>query len=345
MENPSLNSASNAEQKEKERVAPLGYESVSPQNWLSFDEDLDFQERWYSCLPTTFPGFHRLKQESDDKMKSKHNIEYFHDYFMKPFSYLKRAIIPILLESKIAERIEIGEYSYILGEDASGRIPTLFLGEIVKNIATLKDVKSPEVRFYAGFRTTSSSIYEEDEKKITEYKETRTQWEKGVGEFLNNLKRNIPTDKKTKILLCTETLSTGRSIKNIAKLLEEHDIDFDIVAFTGGDTRMNSFLGHDVFRGKLFAGDLDDGFRKNYLMSGVWKKNGDVHARVARIDFPDEEFKKDRNTIDNADGLAKLMSQEDAMKLSRDLAKYLGDNVAQAYIDYKAGKFELPEKK
>lgn len=43
----------------------------------------------------------------------------------------------IIIE-KIQSRIEAGEYGLIIGDDASGRIPTLILGNFIKKISEQK---------------------------------------------------------------------------------------------------------------------------------------------------------------------------------------------------------------
>src|SRR3990167_11536940 len=70
--------------------------------------------------------------------------------------------IKIIIE-KIRTRIENGEYGLIIGDDASGRIPTLILGNFIKKVSEQKGLDKPNIIFIPGaFISGSFEILELD---------------------------------------------------------------------------------------------------------------------------------------------------------------------------------------
>src|SRR3989344_8140945 len=61
---------------------------------------------------------------------------------------LREPIENILIE--LMPDIETGAYSTIIGDDASGRVPTIILANVMKSIYELKGYPPPTVRFLAG---------------------------------------------------------------------------------------------------------------------------------------------------------------------------------------------------
>ena len=57
--------------------------------------------------------------------------------------------IKIIIE-KIRPRIENGEYGLIIGDDASGRIPTLILGNFIRKTSEQKGLDKPNIVFIPG---------------------------------------------------------------------------------------------------------------------------------------------------------------------------------------------------
>src|SRR3989344_9337060 len=51
---------------------------------------------------------------------------------------------------KLRPELERGEYRLIIGDDASGRIPTRIVGEVIKKLSEERGFPRPLVRFIAG---------------------------------------------------------------------------------------------------------------------------------------------------------------------------------------------------
>ncbi len=114
---------------------------------------------------------------------------------------------------KLKESIDSGEYDVLIGDDASGRIPTLVLRGIFnerkrKLNPELKSIESEiKTRFVAG-----GQVENKEELKAA----------------LTKIKSECPE----KALVITEYVSSGKSIKRIADTLKEIGIPFDVATLT-----------------------------------------------------------------------------------------------------------------
>ena len=107
---------------------------------------------------------------------------------------------------QLRSRIENGEYGLIIGEDVSGRIPALILGRFIKRIYRLRGVRVPEIIFIPG------KLDEE-----YDYKETLKKYVFKYG-----------AREGDRILIVTEAIDTGQSLKVLSKLLAECGFTIDI---------------------------------------------------------------------------------------------------------------------
>lgn len=71
---------------------------------------------------------------------------------------------------QLHKKIEKGEYTIIMGDDTSGRIPTLIIGGVIKELYQENHFPAPLVRFIAG----GSLSYEGIISKFNEYSEKLT---------------------------------------------------------------------------------------------------------------------------------------------------------------------------
>lgn len=130
--------------------------------------------------------------------------EYF---FEEEFKELESLVLPLI--EKLKENIDKGEYDVLLGDDASGRIPTLILRGIIneRNRKLHPELRSSEseikTRFVAGGQIKSRDTLKAAIKEI----------ESGV---------------KKKVLVVTEYISSGRSMERFSTILKELNIPFDI---------------------------------------------------------------------------------------------------------------------
>lgn len=172
------------------------------------------------------------------------------------------------------EHIDKGEYSVILGEDASGRLPALLFQQVLTTLYKEKNLpfkkietlffsgQNPETLFFAGQRIGDPA-----------------QREKIVKEFKNFIEMSGAKEKaeNKKILVVTEVIETGKNLFPFTDTLRTMKINFDIatIGFLGGEFKPHSesieyFLGGKIFWG---IGDEPKLCHQNYSMGGVKKLN------------------------------------------------------------------------
>src|SRR3989338_2608702 len=108
---------------------------------------------------------------------------------------------------KIKDRIERGEYGLIIGDDASGRIPTLILGNFIKKVSEQKGQERPNIIFIPG--KLSDFAYD------------------SMGEFKIHLEKWGFREGK-RILIVTDTILSGESLEILVKLIKRLGHDCDI---------------------------------------------------------------------------------------------------------------------
>ena len=114
------------------------------------------------------------------------------------------------------DRIDQGSYDLIVGDDASGRIPTLILRNVIKEIYHDKGFQIPYTAFVAGSRFIH-------EPRIPEKTEQLTQRIKKVGEW---------HDGSNRALIVTDTIGGGLSLKPLYDALRENNIEYDIATLS-----------------------------------------------------------------------------------------------------------------
>lgn len=112
--------------------------------------------------------------------------------------------------------IDKGSYAFILGDDASGRIPTLIIGEVLKEVYRDKGLKLPLVRFVAG----STGLHQRDQEK------KRTEVIKQVGRIQDDVSRE--DFKGAKALIVTDTITSGQSVSMLLDAMGENKVDADV---------------------------------------------------------------------------------------------------------------------
>src|SRR3989338_4536592 len=179
--------------------------------------------------------------------------------------------IKIIIE-KIRPRIEKGEYGLIIGDDASGRIPTLILGNFIKKVSESKGINVPNIIFipgkligpFLGFGSESMR------KKLEDH----------INKFGAILEKRI--------LIVTDTVLTGQSLKTLVGLLREIGFTCDI-ATIGVETdekdlsdRDGKLQNSEVISGEFYTEDHHmhntPKIYKEKTLSGVTKKVGQTRS-------------------------------------------------------------------
>lgn len=127
-------------------------------------------------------------------------------HLKESLDFFKKLISQLFLD------IKNHKYDIIIGDDISGRIPTLIIGGLMKLIYLQDKTKPLNILFLAGFRM-SSDKKNENLKKYFDY-----------------LIKNKKIHKNSKILLVTEDMETGTTIKYFADFLNKNKLDFSVAS-------------------------------------------------------------------------------------------------------------------
>jgi len=173
----------------------------------------------------------------------------------------------------IMENIKDGGYQLLIGDDASGRIPTLIVRAIINSIYARNGRSQIPTRFIAGTRgyEVRGGYFNKKKAKVLRY----------IQDFL----ASAPDTRNA--LIVTDTIASGRSPQPTADSLEECGISYDIVT-------VGSLLDDKeklaLFSGPIFSGQ--HGAPSVYSsrgISGVQKRVEDLHATPLMEHLPSED--------------------------------------------------------
>lgn len=181
--------------------------------------------------------------------------------------------IKIIIE-KIRSRIENGEYGLIIGDDASGRIPTLILGNFIRKISEQRGLSKPNIIFIPGKLKGRNLGRGDDRKKLKEH----------IDAFSATIEK--------KILIVTDTVLTGNSLGTLVTLLNELGFICDI-ATIGVETDKRDLLDRDfnLQHSEIISGEYENGDRinpntpkiyRNKTLNGITKKAGQIKSTTLK---------------------------------------------------------------
>ena len=206
------------------------------------------------------PRIELTEEEVQNKLSRLGDITYEWAYELtkkleRPFD-LKTIIVLARLVIKL-ER-DLPTYDTILSDDASGRLPSLFLRKIINHVRSKTGQGAVKTYFLAS---GSHNKIEKDE---------------AIERFLVDKKKEI-----TKALVVTEYITTGNTIMNIMKLLTDIGIDFD-VACVSAEEGPGHYIREfgDIFKkircGESFSTAGLSFFSERDIVGGVEKKDGSL---------------------------------------------------------------------
>lgn len=169
---------------------------------------------------------------------------------------------------KLRGDIEAGNYAMLLGDDASGRLHTRLLGEVIKGVYGRKGYPPPTVRFVAGSGQLGH-LYDEKKEALREY--------------VAKLKQELSAKNlaKSKVLVVSDIVFTGNSLNLLAGALQREGILFDLVSFSGPDDIQLKVL-EGRWGTRIVRGVGGGGLYGQHHLAGVEKHSGDLHAHLLR---------------------------------------------------------------
>ncbi len=203
--------------------------------------------------------------------------------------------IKIIIE-KIKSRIENDEYGLIIGDDASGRIPTLILGNFIQKVSEQRGLVRPNIIFIPGKLMGPILGFGGDSmrKKLE-----------------NHISKFGATEEK-RVLIVTDAILSGGSLETLVKLLkksgyicdiatigiEEEPIDIEAPPkdLEYLETHESKLSGAEIISGEYESGDrIYPNTPKIYrqrTLSGVIKKAGQTRSKTIKSEESDEEEKR-----------------------------------------------------
>ena len=225
---------------------------------------------------------------------------------------IKELHLPIeKIIKELLPNIERGEYSVILGDDASGRIPTLIIGEIIEAVYKDRDMMSPLIKFIAG-----STFFTESELE-------RHTKQRLVQDHIAKIKKEVNRND-WKALIVTDTIDLGRSMDVLMKGLQENGLTADIatigIVTSSSGSNLESKWGTKVVCGMfgkpmIYSSAIFGGGGE---LSGVRKNPKDLFST------PLKEHKSNQQEIQRKLNKARALAHEIAVSI---IAKYRDDNL------------------
>ncbi len=171
---------------------------------------------------------------------------------------LEEPISNILNEMR--PNLEKGEYSLIIGDDTSGRVPALVFKDVLSMIYSEKNIEKPKILFIPGQKESETDMTPAIENYIREYIQ----------------KSALNLDNK-KALIVTDLISSGYSIYHLVKALQKIGIPYDIstIGFSSGKPRFEERLGSKIYHGEYSTPDI----YTRRTLSGVDKKPDMLKAK------------------------------------------------------------------
>lgn len=237
---------------------------------------------------------------------------------------------------QLRPRIEGGEYGLIIGDDASGRVPTLIVDRVVKQLYQDRERRPAKTVFMTG---SGSGGYEINET-VREEKQYRTQ------ELLGRYQREYSDGlKPRRVLIVTDTVRTGNSLKLLTDSLHQAGLEFDIASVglvnyseenrEEWKTILEEKLGGTIY----FSMSGTPTIYHQSQLSGVTKEPGQLHADpYVRSEKAGNQSRKPQFVLPRENPiLAEVMDQRkinevraDARIIAENILRRLRDNSASA---------------
>lgn len=204
----------------------------------------------------------RQVEEEQKRPKVKAETIYNHE-----IAELETPIEKIIFDMK--EKLEKGEYSVLIGEGASARLPALVMKKVIDHIYTQNGFSKPEIVFFGTHPYDDYFYLDYDPERDGEEEQTRNQ------EFNEALKKF----SGKKALVITDHISHGTSVRETRDRLDNFKIESDVASITMGYSleEYPSYLTDNLYYGTEHAPPPKVYAR--YKLSGVHKTASSAYPR------------------------------------------------------------------
>ncbi|MDO8504392.1 MAG: hypothetical protein Q7S36_00870 [Candidatus Liptonbacteria bacterium] len=261
-----------------------------------------------------------LPSQNNKEPKSRKKIE-LSSADKEAVAELEQPIKEIL--AQLSHEINCGDYGVIIGDDASGRIPTLMIARIIKAVYENKNFSPPIVRFIAGSSSLNANYVEQKENKK----------EAVVGQ-MGRIKSDLRdvADGGHRGLIVTDTIDLGSSVTVLIEALQKNDMEADVATIgmidSEGKERFADDWKANVAIGTHGTPSLYFSENKRSL-SGVWKINKNLFAKP-NAKLPENYAKLSPNRQQHS---VKYIKRSQALtNKAREFAFEIADRIAEEYI-------------
>lgn len=206
----------------------------------------------------------------------------------KEIESLKAPIQDLL--GQLRESINKGEYRILIGDDVSGRIPTLIFREVLEDIYSENGFSKPKTMFLTGLKIDSPKELQEKaemaNQHLTKYysEDLNPTGLEGVKNKVFRLVDQIIAShlSNRKVLLITDFVSSGMALEYITAALRNSGISFDIatIGLSGDRESLEKKLGGRIFYSLHNTPEI---YTKHDL-AGVTKKGHDIFSSRSKRD-------------------------------------------------------------
>ncbi|MEK9175700.1 MAG: hypothetical protein AAB795_03895 [Patescibacteria group bacterium] len=243
--------------------------------------------------------------ESNDIFSSKfwHKDEHKPKYNFESIENLEKPIKEIL--KQLHDKINLGNYGLIIGDDASGRIPTLLVNKIISTLYKERGLPVPKNLFFAGTGQLSSEI-----EKI--------QKQDKIAKILHTFCKKHRAPKCA--IIITDTIASGNSLVPLTCALKDNGIEYDIatVGLTQFESKEKRKLYKKLGSEIVYGSDITPDIYGIYSISGVEKSITDTFSRPYK---QGKNKHKQQNIQKNIN-----LAREDVALLSKELICWYKDN-------------------
>lgn len=142
------------------------------------------------------------------------------------------------LGEQLCADIPVKQWDVIMGDDASGRLPALFAGELVKLWRNDQDMPPPKRVFIGGGRVPTEAFAHDDIKAAAEGTEPTHPFLQAIAKMVHQkqlevshaVEHLVPADT-VRVLIVTDYIENGHTLKRLTSALQERGIGYDIAAF------------------------------------------------------------------------------------------------------------------
>lgn len=161
------------------------------------------------------------------------------------------------LSRKLAEGIRNNQWQILIGEDVSGRIPALFIYELIKRYNSSNNISPPQLFFLAS----GKNVVVEGERVAQE----------NVEDLAEYVKAHRELARGKRALYITDVVHSGESLQKSAIALGVNGIHFDIASL---DSHISSSVTNSLGlkESKLYTGTMVDAEQLGNLYTGFGGK-------------------------------------------------------------------------